>query len=134
MGRDGNERQPRGVGRGLSRNPDFAEKLVQSPGWEERVAAALRNAEPNGDSYPVLHTRQVTSYGGSGTTALIRYFAEAGLDLPKSPDHFPFKHTAAPPKGDEVPDDFRVVYVYADPRDAVVSLFHPPVEPASVAG
>ena len=112
-----------GVGRGMSRNPDFAEKLVRSANWEERVTAALLNAAPSGDSYPIDHTLQVTSYGGSGTTALIRYFTAAELDLPKSPDHFPFKHTSGPPKADEVPAGFRVVYVYADPRDAVVSLF-----------
>ena len=112
-----------GVGRGMSRNPDFAEKLVQSPGWEARVAAALVSALPEDWSYKFEHTLQVTSYGGSGTTALIRYFTEAELDLPKTPDHFPYKHTSGPPAADQVPAGFRVVYVYADPRDAVVSLF-----------
>jgi hypothetical protein len=96
---------------------------VQSAGWEERVTAALLHAAPADDEYRIEHTLQVTSYGGSGTTALIRHFTAAELDLPKSPDHFPFKHTPAPPSADEVPEGFRVVYVYADPRDAVVSLF-----------
>ena len=114
----------RGLGRGLARNPDFAEKLVRSPGWEQRVAAALeKHIATTSVAGSIAHTLQVTSYGGSGTTALARHFADAGLDLPASPDQWPYKHSGVPPSSAEVPDGYRVVYVYADPRDAVLSLF-----------
>jgi hypothetical protein len=97
---------------------------VATPGWEQRVAAVLENlvATTAADD-SITHTLQVTSFGGSGTTALARHFVDAGLDLPASPDHWPYKHTGDPPSAAEVPEGFRVVYVYADPRDAVLSLF-----------
>ncbi|MGH9024721.1 MAG: hypothetical protein ACRDWD_01175 [Acidimicrobiia bacterium] len=112
------------VGRDLSRNPDFAELLVRTPGWEQRVAARLeRHRTTSAEASSIEHTLQVTSYGGSGTTALCRHFVDAGLELPASPDHWPYKHSPVPPSGAEVPEGFRVVYVYTDPRDAVLSLF-----------
>jgi hypothetical protein len=68
------------------------------------------------------HTLQITSYGGSGTNALIRHFEAAGLRLPASPGHWPFKH-GRPPSPDEVSPGYRVVYLHGDPRNTVVSLF-----------
>jgi hypothetical protein len=120
----GDTKPPVGVGRELSRDPDFAEKLVRTPGWEKLVKAGLeRYTATNAEPWVIRHRLQVTSYGGSGTTALCRHFSAAGLDMPDSPDHWPFKHTRSPPAAGDVPEGFRTVYVYADPRDAVLSLF-----------
>ena len=69
----------------------------------------------------VHHTIQVTSFGGSGTTALYEHLAQAGADIPRTPGAFPFKHQRTPPA--DVPAGYRVVYVFGDPRDAVVSVF-----------
>ena len=72
----------------------------------------------------VIHHRvQVTSFGGSGTTAIYDHLAAAGVDIPATIGQFPFKHQRIPPARDEVPHGFRVVYIFADPRNAVVSLF-----------
>ena len=71
----------------------------------------------------VHHTVQVTSFGGSGTTALHEYLLGAGIDVPATPGSFPFKHQRVPPAPNEVPASFRVVYPYGDPRNAVVSVF-----------
>ena len=68
------------------------------------------------------HTVQVTSYGGSGTNALIRHLEAAGVHLPTSPGGWPFKH-GQPPSTDEVQPGYRVVYVHGDPRITVLSLF-----------
>src|ERR1700748_263720 len=40
----------------------------------------------------IRHTVQITSFGGSGTTALCNFLAEAGVDVPLTPGQFPFKH------------------------------------------
>ncbi|MEZ5246735.1 MAG: hypothetical protein R2707_16690 [Acidimicrobiales bacterium] len=92
------------------------------------VAAALgRQAIADflakGDPFAIRHQVQITSFGGSGTTALTRSFAEAGLDLPPGPAQWPHKHLRCPPTVDEVPAGFRVVYPVGDPRDAVLSVF-----------
>jgi hypothetical protein len=71
----------------------------------------------------VRHTVQVTSFGGSGTTALYEHFQAGGADIPATVGQFPFKHQRVPPADGEVPPGYRVVYLYADPRNAVVSLF-----------
>jgi hypothetical protein len=71
----------------------------------------------------IRHRVQVTSFGGSGTTALLDHFLEAGVDAPATPGSFPFKHQRVPPANESVPPGFRVVYPYGDPRDAVVSVF-----------
>lgn len=72
----------------------------------------------------VIHHRvQVTSFGGSATTAIYDHLAAAGVDIPATIGQFPFKHQRLPPARDEVPNGFRVVYIFADPRNAVVSLF-----------
>ena len=75
------------------------------------------------DTYRVLHTVQVTSFGGSGTSALCEHLLDAGVQLQPGPAQWPFKHLRYPPSQDEVPDGFRVVYPLADPRDAVLSVF-----------
>lgn len=86
-------------------------------------SAVRRYVEAVGDPFRVDHTVQVTSFGGSGTTALVDRLLAAGVDLQKGPAQWPFKHHRIPPAGHEVPAGFRVVYVVGDPRDAVLSLF-----------
>lgn len=71
----------------------------------------------------VRHSLQVTSFGGAGTTVLLRHFAELGFPLP-APDNDwgRFKHQRRPPAGVEVPTGFRVLYPWADPRISALSL------------
>jgi len=83
----------------------------------------LGRLEKSAEMAQIHHTVQVTSFGGAGTTALLRHLAEAGVDVPATPGSFPFKHQRLPPRGDEVPPGFRVVYLFADPRNAVASVF-----------
>ena len=89
---------------------DFLQKEL-----EEYVATT----DPN----RIDHQLQLTSFGGAGTTALTRHLLEAGVSLPKTPGQWPFKHRRRPPRADEVPDGFRVIYIVGDPRDAVLSIF-----------
>ena len=84
---------------------------------------AIADFVAKGDPLVIRHHVQITSFGGSGTTALSNSFAVAGLDLPPGPAQWPHKHLRRPPTADEVPADFRVVYPLADPRDAVLSVF-----------
>ncbi len=84
---------------------------------------AIDDFAAKGDPFAVHHTVQITSLGGSGTTALTRSFVEAGLDLPPGPAQWPHKHVRHAPTADEVPPGFRVVYPVSDPRDAVLSIF-----------
>jgi glycosyltransferase involved in cell wall biosynthesis len=78
-------------------------------------------ASPN--DMAIHHTVQITSFGGSGTTALCNFLADSGVDVPRTPGHFPFKHQPVPPPAGEVPPGFRAIYLCGDPRDAVASLF-----------
>jgi hypothetical protein len=71
----------------------------------------------------VVHTVQITSFGGSGSTALSAHLAAAGVDIPKTPGEYPFKHQRFPPAAADVPAGFRVLYPYADPRNAMLSIF-----------
>ncbi|MDQ1511971.1 MAG: hypothetical protein QOG50_3815 [Actinomycetota bacterium] len=71
----------------------------------------------------VRHHVQITSFGGSGTTALYDHLLEAGVDVPATPGSFPFKHQRVPPAPGAVPAGFRVLYPFGDPRNAVVSVF-----------
>jgi hypothetical protein len=71
----------------------------------------------------VRHRVQITSFGGSGTTALHDHLLRVGVDVPTTPGSFPFKHQRVPPASAEVPPGFRVVYPFGDPRNAVVSVF-----------
>jgi hypothetical protein len=75
------------------------------------------------DTLRIDHTVQITSFGGSGTTALCDHLLALGVDLQKGPAQWPFKHRRVPPAASEVPDGFRVVYIVSDPRDAVMSIF-----------
>ena len=42
---------------------------------------------------------------------------------PQTPGEFPFKHQRFPPAAADVPAGFRVLYPYADPRNAMLSIF-----------
>lgn len=99
----------------------FNEAITASPSF--RAAVGQRVIDALDEARGIRHTVQVTSAGGVGTTAMIAHLEFLGLDLPTTPDCFPYKHQRQPPDADEVPDGFRVLYVYDDPRDAVVSLF-----------
>ena len=90
---------------------------------EALADAAIRAYAAEGDPYRIRHRVQITSFGGSGTTALTKSFLEAGLVLPPGPAQWPHKHTRRPPTAAAVPEGFRVVYPVGDPRDAVVSIF-----------
>ncbi len=83
----------------------------------------LRRLERSPDRARIRHHVQITSFGGSGTTALSDHLHDAGVDLPATPGSFPFKHQRVPPSPDAVPKGFRVVYPFGDPRNAVVSVF-----------
>ena len=96
--------------------------------WRDAVFAKLQHEHFTQyfDAYPndrIRHTLQITSFGGSGTTAFADHLTVAGADTPKTPGQFPYKHLPEPPAADEVPAGFRTVYLYGDPRDAVLSLF-----------
>ena len=90
---------------------------------DDYLARALPELERTSDPYRITHTVQVTSFGGSGTTALCNHLLAAGVDLQPGPAQWPFKHRRQPPRADEVPDGFRVVYLIGEPRDAVLSIF-----------
>lgn len=98
----------------MTENPAIAEALA---------AAAVVEYARRGDPYAVRHRVQITSFGGSGTTALTAAFLDGGLDLPPGPGQWPHKHTRRPPEAAAVPAGFRVVYPVGDPRDAVLSVF-----------
>lgn len=90
----------------------------------ERLAyAAIMEHRAKGDPFLIRHRVQITSLGGSGTTALTKAFIDGGLELPPGPGQWPHKHLRRPPTVAEVPDGFRVVYPVGDPRDAVLSIF-----------
>ena len=93
------------------------------PQWDEAVRRALVEYFDGRDCWATDHTVQITSFGGSGTTALCDHLQQLGLDVPKAPGMFPVKHRRYPNEAAEVPAGFRVVYPYGDPRNAVVSLF-----------
>lgn len=90
---------------------------------EELSRRAILAFAAEGDPHAVHHTVQITSLGGSGTTALSDSFMEGGLDLPPGPGQWPHKHKRTPPAADAVPPGYRVVYPISDPRDAVLSVF-----------
>ncbi len=90
---------------------------------EAYLARELPEYERTADPYRITHTVQVTSFGGSGTTALCAHLLAAGVDLQPGPGQWPFKHRRQAPTAAEVPDGFRVLYLIGDPRDAVLSIF-----------
>lgn len=85
-----------------------------------RIAAAL--ALERASPLRIEHTVQVTSFGGVGSTAFSNHLVAHGVDLPQTPGEFPFKHQRIPPSIDEVPDGFRAIYLFGDPRNAVLSI------------
>ncbi|MFM8973390.1 MAG: hypothetical protein ACKOOG_12315 [Actinomycetota bacterium] len=87
------------------------------------AAAMLTRLARDPELSVVKHRLQVTSFGGSGTTALIEHLILCGADLPRTPGSFPFKHQSRPPDPETVPVGFRVLFPISDPRDAVVSIF-----------
>lgn len=87
--------------------------------WRQAVVAALQR---DAAATRIEHTLQITSFGGAGTNALIEHLTRARCDLPNTAGHYPFKH-GQPPAGEEVPPGYRVIYVHADPRNTVISLF-----------
>lgn len=91
--------------------------------FREWLAPRLAAYADDHDAYRIDHTVQITSFGGSGTTALCAHLLSLGVDLQKGPAQWPFKHRRYPPRADEVPEGFRVVYIVSDPRDAIVSIF-----------
>src|SRR5258706_3632790 len=90
----------------------------------EAIARSVAEYEAaHGPIDRVRHTVQMTSFGGSGSTAFSAHLAAAGVDLPKTPGEFPFKHQRIPPAVGDVPDSFRVIYLISDPRNAMLSIF-----------
>src|SRR5690606_9327806 len=111
----------RGRGRGVLRRAAMtSSEMERFRAW---LAPRLQEWAKDNGPYRIDHTVQVTSFGGSGTTALCGYLLARGVDLQKGPAQWPFKHRRFPPSADEVPDGFRVVYIVSDPRDAIVSIF-----------
>jgi len=90
---------------------------------DEYLQRELEVLKRSGTAYEIHHTVQVTSFGGSGTTALCQHLIDGGVDLQPGPAQWPFKHRRPAPTAAEIPEGFRVVYPLADPRDAVLSLF-----------
>ena len=75
--------------------------------------------------YLAFHTSQISSFGGSATTALSNFLEQKGVGLPKITewDWAPWKHMRCPPRDHTVQKGFRALYVVADPRDAMLSVF-----------
>lgn len=90
---------------------------------ERAIEDTLREYAMRTDVHRIDHTVQVTSFGGAGTTALCKYLLEARVDLQPGPAQWPFKHRRVPPTREEVPEDFRAVYIVSDPRDSLLSIF-----------
>jgi hypothetical protein len=90
---------------------------------EQYLVRKMEELQRTSDPYRITHTVQVTSFGGSGTTALCEHLLAAGVDLQPGPAQWPFKHRREPPRRDEVPKGFRVIYLVGEPRDAVLSIF-----------
>ncbi|MEB3323553.1 MAG: hypothetical protein VKI81_12080 [Synechococcaceae cyanobacterium] len=73
----------------------------------------------------ISHHLQVTSFGGSGTTMLLQFFASQQLPIPSEHDSGVWKHLPSPPTPSRyvLPSDFRAVYLVSDPVGALLSLF-----------
>lgn len=100
--------------------PEFAPGRAAK---QQQLRAFLNEYVDTTDPFRIDHDVQVTSYGGTGTTALTRHLVEAGIRLPKGPGQWPHKHQRVPPGAADVPPGFRVIYVVGDPRNAVLSIF-----------
>jgi hypothetical protein len=96
----------------------------RSPAWQAAISRFMLGQDAQRlDPDRLDHTVQITSFGGCGTTALYEYLGAAGCNIPKTFGHFPFKHQRTPPDPATVPPGFRAVYLYGDPRNAVLSIF-----------
>ena len=97
------------------------------------------------------HRLQITSFGGVGTTMLLQFLRKNGVDVQEKPSLWmyvrvlkkystwystsffkpwaahpywdPWKHMAVPPRDVDVKPSFRAVYLFDDPRNAVLSVF-----------
>jgi hypothetical protein len=107
----------------LEQRTTYHDPEVRAELAEAVIQAMLEHRAKYGDPRAINHTVQITSTFGSGSTSLHEHFSVAGIDVPKTPGHFPFKHLRVPPPPDDVPPGFRVLYLYGDPRNAVVSIF-----------
>ena len=107
-------------GAAATKEPSVALNRRQREAFADEMLKRLAHAP---EMAAIHHTIQVTSFGGSGTTALYDHLGAAGADIPTTIGQFPFKHQRVPPPDEEVPPGFRVVYIFADPRNAVVSVF-----------
>ena len=102
-----------------ARNVDLFKKakLFLSPVYTIKRAFIRR--------YLARHTRQISSFGGSGTSMLCRFLEQKDIGLPKvvEADWAPWKHMRHPPLDHTVQQNFRALYLVADPRDAILSVF-----------
>lgn len=97
----------------------WVEQGLLLPAGFDQTAALRRSIL----SRPVRHAAQVSSFGGVGTTLLQGFLADAGVSMPTERDCGPWKHMPVPPTDEQVDEDFRVIYVFGDPAEAVVSVF-----------
>lgn len=75
-----------------------------------------------------FHTIQVTSFGGVGTSFFYKFLSEQNTDIPNDRFYGIWKHQRIPPgklndKLCKVKQDFKAVYLFGNPMDAVISLF-----------
>lgn len=70
------------------------------------------------------HRLQVTSAGGVGTTLIGNHFITCGLPMPTldTPDSTYAKHQPEPPHDSRVPEGFRALYLFGDPRISLLSM------------
>lgn len=71
----------------------------------------------------INHLVQLTTFGGTGSSALSSYLRSHGVKLPETPGEAPFKHQRVPPAKMDVPAGFKAIYLYSDPRNAMLSIF-----------
>jgi Sulfotransferase family len=73
----------------------------------------------------IPHAIQVTSFGGCGTSMLLKLFGEQRLEISRDHDSGEWKHLPSPPTRSsyQIPPNFRAVYMVRDPVDALLSVF-----------
>ena len=54
---------------------------------------------------------------------LLHFLRRQNVSVPPEGPPNPWKHQSPPPQDDKVPTGFRALYVYGDPRNAVLSVF-----------
>lgn len=76
----------------------------------------------------VFHNRQITSYGGGGTSCFC-YFANNynnhEIQFPVERSHLPWKHLPKPPTTQNfyLPPTFKALYIINNPIDTILSIF-----------